>query len=140
MLWYRTKVCQEIEYIYRAYSIFVDLFFRHWPFVNLFTYFIHFSNTFLNKLTLLCRVYIIIPRSKDYQGVLLASTIVTSYISVSKLPSGKNAWWLNSAPSLDDVMSHIVSSQEFFLIFRWLESTNKTFTECTSVNAVSKMV
>ena len=38
--------------------------------------------------------------------MLLASTIVTSYISVAKLPSGKNAWRLNSAPSLDDVMSH----------------------------------
>ena len=41
-------------------------------------------------------------------------SIVTTYISVAKLPSGKNAWCLNSAPSLDDVMSHSELTRIFF--------------------------
>ena len=48
-------------HIYRTFSIIVDLFYRAYSIVNLLTYFRAFLNIFLNIITDLCRVYIIIP-------------------------------------------------------------------------------
>ena len=49
--------------IYRAYRIIVDLFYRAYSIVNLFTYFRAFSNIFFNILTTLCWVYFGGPRN-----------------------------------------------------------------------------
>ena len=72
-----------------AYSIIVNLFYRTHSIVKLFTYFRAFSNIFLNKLTALCQVYIIILIKvglRNKRGMLLASA---SILATATKSSGK---------------------------------------------------
>ena len=86
-----------VLYIYRAYCIIVDLFYRAYSIVNLFTNFRAFLDKFLSILTALCPVYIIIPinvgpRNKSIH--LIIGEHITMECYATPWPLWRESWIL----------------------------------------------
>ena len=111
-----------VLYIYRAYCIIVDLFYRAYSIVNLFTNFRAFLDKFLSILTALCPVYIIIPinvgpRNKSIH--LIIGEHITMECYATPWPLWRESWilWHIVEPSFAFViiLAHCLGGGVIFL-------------------------